>query len=73
MNELVPVLRVSTNTTGSHSTIFPVGTNACNLFHDGTCDLVYVEMVSEGQREDVRRLGKMSFSSESDFLEWLCD
>jgi hypothetical protein len=73
------VLSVSTNSTGSHRTIYPVGTRADALIHDYDpatgnptyAEGVYVEMVSEKQAEEVRQRGKITFSDSNEFYEWL--
>ena len=76
----VPVLVISTtNTSGSHRTIYPVGTKALALVHDVDpatntptyAEGVYVEMVSEDQADCVRRAGKLDFSDTDEFQTWL--
>lgn len=76
--ELVPVLSISTNSTGAHRTLFPVGTKADALVHDYDPDGkptfaegVCVEMVTPSQADGVRRRGKMTFSDTHSFYEWL--
>jgi len=78
--ELVPVLTVSTNSTGSHLTVYPVGTKATNLIHDYDQDGnptyaegVYVELVRPAQAEEIARRGKITFSSTSEFNDWLAE
>lgn len=71
-NKLVPVLSQSTNSTGSHRSLWPVGTSTSEIDHDGTCDRVDVEMVTPEQAAEVLRRGKITFSSEHEFIEWLC-
>lgn len=78
---LVPVLSISTNATGSHRTIYPVGTKANALIHDIDTDTgeptyaegVYVEMVTLAQAEQVRSRGKLCFSDTQEFYAWLSD
>ena len=80
--KLVPVLSISTNTTGSHRTLYPVGTVADALVHDYDPETgeptynegVYVEMVTERQAAEVRATGNkgLKFSSSDHFYEWLC-
>lgn len=82
MNQkLVPVLSISTNATGSHRTLFPVGTRADMLIHDYNVDGnptysegVYVEMVTKAQADEVRASAPngLSFSDSDQFNEWLC-
>lgn len=79
--KLVPVLSISTNSTGSHRTIYPVGTKALALVHDYDTatgnptytEGVYVEMITKAQAADVARLGKICFSDSDSFNEWLCE
>lgn len=72
---LVPILRVSGNTIGSHSTVYPNGTRAESLVHyDGSnepANHVTVEMVTIEHANEVRRRGSISFSSESEMLDWM--
>lgn len=79
--KLIPVLSISTNETGSHRTIYPVGTRADMLVHDYEAgrptyaEGVYVEFVSEAQAAEVRAAGRegLHFSDSASFDEWLCD
>jgi hypothetical protein len=68
---LCPVLCISTNASGSHLTLWPVGTSASQLRHDDTCDRVYVEMVTVEQAALVKERGHISFSSTEEFYAWL--
>jgi hypothetical protein len=79
--KLRAVLSISTNSTGSHRTLYSVGTRADLLVHDfapdGTptySEGVYVEMVTEAQAAEVRAAGVkgMSFSDTDQFNDWLC-
>lgn len=75
---LVPVLIISTNQTGSHCTVYPVGTKAEDLAHDidpesgkpTLAEGVYVELVSRGHAAVLGRMGKLCFSSQADFDAW---
>lgn len=81
-SKLVPVLSISTNETGSHRTLYPVGTKATNLVHDFDtatgnptyAEGVYVEMVPEEHAREVREAGSsgLHFSDTHSFNEWLC-
>lgn len=76
--KLIPVLAVSTNSTGNHMTIFPVGTKADALIHDYDNETgkptfgegVYVEFVTPEHEKELRERGKMTFSSEEEFFAW---
>lgn len=68
---LVPVLCMGTNSTGSHRTLWPVGTSASVIHHDDTSDRIEVEMVTKAQAEEVRVTGSLRFSSSDDFYAWL--
>jgi hypothetical protein len=75
---LVPVLCISTNESGTHRTLYPVGTNADELIHDYNSsnglptyrEGVGVAMVTPSQAAEVRARGKMSFSDSDDFDAW---
>lgn len=79
--QLVPVLSVSTNGTGSHRTLFAVGTRADSLAHDydkasGTptyAEGVYVEMIPKDRASEVGAAGAdgLHFSSAEEFNDWL--
>lgn len=79
--KLVPVLSISTNETGSHRTLYAVGTRADCLVHDYAdgkptyAEGVFVEMVPESLAEKVRECGSkgMHFSDSSQFHEWLIE
>ena len=83
ITKLVPVLSVSTNSTGSHLTLFSVGTKADALYHDidfttgdpTYAEGVYVEMVTEEQAKIVRAAGVkgITFSDTKQFNDWLCE
>jgi hypothetical protein len=70
-------MRVSGNTTGSHSTIYPSGTHACRLVHeDGSDDpanYVEVEELNQQQWLELKKAGKLHFSTNDDFLDWLSE
>jgi hypothetical protein len=75
--KLVPCLSISTNSTGSHRTIFPVGTKASELTHDIGSDGnptytegVYVEMITEEQAAQLKAAGSLHFSDTHSFYEW---
>jgi len=79
--KLVPALSISTNATGSHRTLYPVGTKATELTHDFDGETgnptytegVYVEMITEAQAAELRKLGSMHFSDTSEFYAWLAN